>query len=96
MKVEAFAVLVDEFEAWLRVPKVSWAEWKSLDKDAQAALLVAAKRIEVERAVIAAKAAQGNLGAAQLMAEIDDGQSLCELVTSRALDSYQRRMKEPA
>jgi hypothetical protein len=89
----SFGVLVDEFEAWLRVPKVSWGEWVSLDKESKAALLIAAKRIRIEDAIVASRA-QTTMGAAQLMAEFDAGDAWCQLAVTRALDSYQRRMGE--
>lgn len=94
MKAKAFDLLVDEFEAWLRVPKVTWAEWRALDKESKAALLSATKRIKIEDVILASKASQGVVGAAQLMAELDAGDAWCQVATSRALDDYQRRMKE--
>ena len=81
-------LLVADMEAFLRVPKVPYKTWLGLDTDIKAALLVAAKRIKIEDAIMLAQAMRGREGIAALLGEVDGGQAWCELVTSRALDAY--------
>lgn len=88
------AVLVDHFEAFLRVPKITYAEWVASDTDTQAALLSAAKRIEVERIVALVQALQHEDGALALLAGLDGGAAFCQAQVGRAVRDHlvHRRM----
>jgi len=86
---ESTKTLVDFYEGFLRVGRVSSEEWAALDDDERACLLVAQKRIDVERALMIAMALNGPR---QLMSEVDGGESLVRAVTEAAVDRYIRRV----
>jgi hypothetical protein len=96
MTPRGLAVLTDQMEAFLRVPKVTWEEWQSLDEDTRVALLAASRRLEVERAITAARALSGPEGVVDLLSEIDGGDTQVALAVGRAIDAYSSRPRSVA
>lgn len=82
------ALLVAEMETFLRVPKVGYAEWMDLDSETKAALLVAARRIEIDRALMLADAFSGPEARLRLYAKVDGGEAWLDWEVGRALDDY--------
>lgn len=84
------ALLIDDFEGFLRVGAVSYAEWDALDVESKAALIEASKRLDAERAVTLARAfADPNAAAARF----DGGDSHVRACIRKALDARTRAME---
>lgn len=88
MEADAFKVLVDSMEAFLRVPKVTFDEWCDLDEDQKAALLIAAQRIETERIVQIATAVRSEMGILSVAKNLDGGDQWVRANIHRAIDRY--------
>lgn len=80
--------LVDHYEAFLRVGRLSFAEWDGLDLADQAALLLAQKRIDLERAIMVAKAMEGPESIAFMMREVDAGAAQVRVAVHKAVDRW--------
>lgn len=91
---EKFQILVDEMEAFLRVPKVTWDEWTELDIDTKAALLVAAKRIFLEQALLLSQGVSGPMGALALSRNLDGGEAWVTYHLEAAITEYMARERE--
>jgi len=72
------------------------SEWSDLDANERAAFLTARRKIDVERAVLAATAAQGPDSAAEMMSEIDGGESAESLRLERAVSAAAERSEARA
>jgi len=88
LSAAAKKTLIDHYEAFLRVGRLSFAEWDGLDLHDQAALLVAQKRIDIERAIMTAKAMEGPEAIASLMREVDGGTEHVRVVVTKAVHRW--------
>ena len=92
-KPDKQAILVQEMETFLRSGgHVSYDEWSELEDDTKAALLVASKKIQVDRACQFSYALEGDTGRARIRAEIYGTDDIDQLSVGAALDAYEVRV----
>lgn len=90
---EVSKTLVDSYEAFLRVGRVSSQEWQMLDNDEKACLLMAQKRIDIEFALMLAAAFKSD-GPEELMAQVDGGAAKVRKVVDVAVRRYVERQNQ--
>ena len=84
-------ILIEELENFHRSGLSSYQEYSRLSPEIQSALLVANKRVEIERANRIGLAMQGEIGQAMNRAEVHGTDELDQLAVSAALDAYEIR-----
>ena len=92
MSRQSRKVLVDDFEAFLRVGMVSYAEWSELDTDEKACLLLARRRIDIQNTITTARAM--NMTEEEellLVSEVDGGDALVGRVIDKAIANWQAK-----
>ena len=84
-------LLIEELENFHRSGLSSYWEYSKLSAEIQSALIVANKRVEIERANRIGLAMQGEIGQAMNRAEVYGTDELDQLAVTAALDSYEIR-----
>lgn len=85
LNAQSRKALVDDYEGLLRVGRVTPSEWAELDAEEKACMLVAQRRIDLERALLQVQAMGGPDAITQLLAPFDNGDARVRLIVDMAL-----------
>lgn len=83
--------LVDHYEGFLRVGRVTGAEWEALDDEERACMLVAQRRIDVEHVLAIRQALGGPQEMNALLASVDGGAATVRYAIDLAVARYQQK-----
>jgi hypothetical protein len=91
--------LIDTYESFLRVGKVTSEEFFTLEIEERACLLAAQKRIDLERALVQAEAfvaaiTGDPIRTADLITPVDGGKTKVRLVIEKAIARYTEKVEK--